>query len=361
MGVNVVRNRLGVVLCLLLPALSFGAESKPWKVFLLFGQSNMAGGAASEAQDRVTNPRVKVLAYNNCSNQGRTYNQWYTAAPSLHMCGTGMGLGDTFGRILGDSLKSDTIALVPCAVPGVDISFFSKNVVSSRRKDFSIPPDNHWTGAYPWMLERMKLAKAKGDIAGILFHQGEADWTDTARKVWVSRVAQIVKDLKVDVGFGDVPFLAGELRARLNRTTNESCCSAHNPYVATLAKTVPNGHMVSSQGLDAANDAYHLTAAGNREFGKRYAAAMIAALPKSSAVVARSGVADIGWSVSRGPRESVLRFEADLDRIEVFDLQGRLVARGAGRELRLATVPGVLRMRARGTQGSSQGVFAPGL
>ncbi|MEK7393546.1 MAG: sialate O-acetylesterase [Fibrobacterota bacterium] len=356
-----VHIRAKVALLFLLPALSFGASEKPWKVFLLFGQSNMAGGAASDAEDRKTNPRVKMLAYTNCSSQGLTYNSWYTAAPNLHGCGTGMGLGDWFGRIVADSFKTDTIALIPCAVPGVDISFFSKNVVSSRRKDFSIPPDNHWTGAYPWMLERLKKAQEKGVISGILFHQGEADWSDTARKLWVNRVATVVKDLKADLGFADVPFLAGELRSQLSRSTNQSCCYTHNTYVATLAKTVPNGHLVSSQGLDAANDAYHLTAVGNREFGKRYAAAMIAALPKSSEVQVRPGAVNIGWSLSRGSRESVLRFETELERIEVFDLQGRLVAQGAGRELRFANGSAILRFRAKGVNGSSQGIFALGL
>lgn len=355
-----VRNRLSVALCFLLPALSFGADAKPWKVFLLFGQSNMAGGAASDAEDRKTNPRVKMLAYTNCSSQGLTYNQWYTAAPNLHGCGTGMGLGDWFGRIVADSFKTDTIALIPCAVPGVDISFFSKNVVSSRRKDFSIPPDNHWTGAYPWMLERLKKAQEKGVISGILFHQGESDWSDTARKVWVNRVATVVKDLKSDLGFGDVPFVAGELRGRLNKTTNESCCYAHNPYVATLAKTVPNGHLVSSQGLDPANDPYHLTAAGNREFGKRYAASMIAALPKTSGLVERHVARSIGWTLIHGSNGSVLRFEAEHDRIEVFGLDGRLVARGAGRELRVPRTEGILLMRASGIHGASQGVLSIG-
>ncbi len=335
---------------LLAPVLSWGADARPWKVFLLFGQSNMAGGSASEAQDRIVHPRVKALAYTNCASQGRTYNQWYAASPSLHGCGTGVGLGDSFGRIVADSLESDTIALVPCAIPGVDISFFGKGVVSSRRKDFSIPPDNHWTGAYPWMVERISKAQEKGVVSGILFHQGEADWTDTARKVWVSRVAAIVKDLKSDLGIADVPFLAGELRARLNRSTNESCCFAHNPYVATLAKTVPNGHLVSSQGLDPANDPYHLSTPGYREFGKRYAASMLAALAKSSGTLqapSRAGA----WRLDRGADGSVVRFESKQDRIELRDLRGTLVVRGSGHEIRLPGSHGALLLRSQGGSG----------
>jgi hypothetical protein len=357
----VVRNRLGASLLVLLPALSFGANEKPWKVFLLFGQSNMAGGAASDAEDRKTNPRVKMLAYTNCSSQGMTYNSWYTAAPNLHGCGTGVGLGDWFGRIVADSLKTDTIALIPCAVPGVDISFFSKNVVSSRRKDFSIPPDNHWTGAYPWMLERLKKAQEKGVISGILFHQGEADWSDTARKLWVNRVATIVKDLKTDLGFGDVPFVAGELRGQLNRTTNESCCYAHNPYVATLAKTVPNGQLVSSKGLDPANDAYHLTAAGNREFGKRYAASMLGALAKSSNVLESSASNSVEWSYSRTAHGVDVEFSSHQDRIELRGVDGQILARGAGRRIGVSAKTGIILVTAGSRSGRISGRILLGI
>ena len=320
-------------------SLAYSAGERPWKIFLLFGQSNMAGGAASSAEDRVVHPRVKMLAYDNCSSPSRTYDQWYPAAPNLHGCGTGMGLGDWFGRVVADSLRNDTIALVPCAIPGVDISFFSKDVVSSRRKEFRIPPDNHWAGAYPWMLERLKLAKEKGEIAGILFHQGESDWSDTARKAWVGRVAAIVKNLKADVGFGDVPFLAGELRADA-----AACCGAHNTYVATLARTVPNGAVVSSKSLPVASDAYHLTAEGNREFGKRYAAAMLASLPTSS-VGSRIG-SDRGWSLAHRAGAEVLEFDREQDRIDVLDAQGRILAQGAGRNLGLPAHRGVLLIRA---------------
>ncbi|HNY32271.1 MAG TPA: sialate O-acetylesterase [Fibrobacteria bacterium] len=317
------------------------APTRPWKVFLLFGQSNMHGGSTSDAEDRKTNPRVKVLSYDNCTQNGRKYNQWATAAPALHSCGTGVGLGDWFGKVLADSLPEDTIALIPCAVSGVDISFFSKGVTSSRRKDFSIPPDNHWTGAYPWMLERLKLAQEKGQIAGILLHQGEADWTDTARTRWPGRVAKIVGDLKEDLKFPDVPVLIGELRQ-----DSKACCGAHNPYVATAAKTVPNGWVVSSKGLEPGGDAYHLTSPGNREFGKRYATAMLQALPKSSVDRGRGGVVPT-WNLVQGSDRSWLRFSSPQDWIQVGTPDGRWISQGFGDQIAIPHHHGLLLIRVR--------------
>ena len=67
------------------------AAASPWKIYLLFGQSNMTGGQPNGPDDVFNNPRVKVLAYNNCA--GRTYNEWYMATGSLH-CTAGFGIGD---------------------------------------------------------------------------------------------------------------------------------------------------------------------------------------------------------------------------------------------------------------------------
>lgn len=332
---------LGLVLASGVTWAAAAAESRPWQIYLMFGQSNMAGGAASEAQDRVVHPRVKVLAYDNCSNQSRTYNQWYTASPSLHLCGTGMGLGDWFGRIVADSMKLDTIALIPCAIPGVDIDFFRKNIVSTRRGEFRIPPDNKATGAYPWMVERLKLAQKKGVIKGIIFHQGEADWQTAAREAWPGKVSGILSDLKKDLAFGDVPFLAGELR-------RDGCCGAHNPYVATLAKSVPNGHVISSNGLSVVStDAYHFDAAGLREFGKRYAATMVKQVGTTTSIDRASKLEQDSWTIHGSAGNRTLEFGDFQDRIEIRDPRGVLVAKGAGQALAIPSrTKGVLLLRA---------------
>ena len=309
---------------LVLPVLVVAAEQRPWHLYLLFGQSNMAGGAATDASDKVVNPRVKVLNYTNCS--GRSFNTWSNAVPSLHGCGDGLGPGDWFAKTMADSFPLDTIGILPAAIPGVDIAFFMKGVVSTRRSEFSIPPDNKtYNSVYPLMVEKIKIAQKKGVLKGILFHQGEADWRDSARKNWVAKVKGIVDSLKKDVDIGDVPFLAGELRY-------DGCCGAHNTYVANLAKALPKGYVVSSKDLEKANDDYHFTAKGYREFGKRYAAAMLKAMPPSTRVQTRSANA-ASWRVSRSGDATILSFDAPQERIEVRNLSGRLVAKGSGSRL----------------------------
>ncbi len=321
------RLSLLVALLLAVPMMAKAAETRPWRIYLLFGQSNMTGGATPGPEDVFNNPRVKVLAYNNCS--GRTYNQWYLATGFLH-CSNGFGIGDWFGKIVADSLKQDTIALIPCAIAGVDIDFFRKDIVSGRRGDFQIPPDNHWAGAYPWMLERLKKAQEKGVISGILLHQGEADWTAVAQKVWPDKVAGIITDLKKDLGFDDVPVLIGELRA-----DSKACCGGNNAFVAEAAKTVPNGHVISSSALTVNDDPYHFDGPGLREFGKRYAASYLQAIKTSSSATRPGVYSPAHWHMREVSGARTLEFNQAQDRILIRDSEGRRIAEGSGRAMRL--------------------------
>jgi hypothetical protein len=239
------------------------------QLFLLFGQSNMEGAPPPAAEDLVENPRVRVLGYDTFGD--RKYNEWDTASPPLHRSWAGLGPGDYFGKAMAEAWPRAAIGLVPCAISGVDIDFFRKGVVSSRRAEFQIPPDNARAGAYDMLLERAKLAQRSGTIRGILFHQGESD---TGNAAWVGKVEEVVADLRADLGLdASVPFVAGEL-------LYGGCCSAHNPLVNQLPDAIPNAHIVSAQGLAALADPYraHFDLPGQRELGRRYAKVMLAAL-----------------------------------------------------------------------------------
>ena len=240
-----------------------GADPNFW-IFLLIGQSNMEGAPAPRAEDRETNQRVRVLAYDNCSSLGRVYNQWYTAAPPLHGCDTGVGPGDYFAKTLAARYTKKTIGLVPCAIAGADIAFFQKGVTSTRRDEFRIPPDNHWGGAYEFVIERARLAQRSGVIKGILFHQGESD---TGQLAWIGKVHAMVTDLRTDLGLGNVPFLAGEL-------LHGGCCSGHNSIVNMLPSQIENAHVISASGLRPLDEA-HFDLAGQRTLGQRYGEKMI--------------------------------------------------------------------------------------
>ncbi|MBN2803086.1 MAG: carbohydrate-binding protein, partial [Deltaproteobacteria bacterium] len=224
-------------------------------IFLLLGQSNMAGFPKALDADKVKDDRIKVLGYDNCSSTGRIENQWATASPPLHECWNGaIGPGDYFAKtMIGHYKDGDTIGLVPCAISGEKIETFMKDIGTK----------------YDWIVDRAKLAQqAGGVIDGILFHQGESNNTDTD---WPGHVSTLIGDLKADLGLQDIPFLAGELLIG-------GSCEDHNIQVNRLPDFIDNAHIISSTGLlidpaDTLN--VHFGHDAQVEFGKRYAAEMI--------------------------------------------------------------------------------------
>ncbi|OZY86631.1 hypothetical protein CBP51_06325 [Cellvibrio mixtus] len=253
---------------------TFAAPDPNFHIYLMFGQSNMEGAAPIENQDRITNPRVKVMADLNCSNLGRTYGNWYVASPPLNRCYSGLGPGDYFGKTMADGMPSSvTIGLVPAAVSGTPIALYQKSAPIGRNNQ-NIP--TQFNGGYAWLLDMARKAQQAGVIKGIIFHQGESDTSDPN---WKNQVKEIVTDLRRDLGIGDVPFLAGELLY----ADYGSCCHWHNTEVRKLPGLINNAHVVSAMGLPGM-DVYHFTSASYRELGRRYAQIMLDKIDRNSTV-----------------------------------------------------------------------------
>lgn len=230
------------------------------RVFLLFGQSNMWGVPLPQQQDLTTNARIEVLTTQTCNRHGN--NQWVPAQPPLHGCvggpgtngqGPGVGPGDYFAKAIADAFPQDTILLVPAAVPGVSISTFQ-------------PGQQNYTN----LLNRARMAQARGEIAGMIFHQGESDDNNPS---WPNNVKNTVDRLRSDLGVGEVPFVVGELL--------QPRYQAHNILVNQLPNMITNAGVASSQGfgsLPASVDMFgnlHFDLASQREFGRRFAAEML--------------------------------------------------------------------------------------
>jgi hypothetical protein len=241
------------------PARDAGTSGPTFHVFLLLGQSNMAGYPKAQDADKVKNDRIKVLGYDDCAATGRKQDEWDVAVPPLHECWNGaIGPGDYFSKTIIDKLPAgDTIGLVPCAISGEKIETFLKDGGTK----------------YDWIVQRAKLAQqAGGVIEGILFHQGESNNGDPS---WPGKVNTLVTDLRNDLGLGEIPFLAGEL-------AYDGGCAGHNKLVNMLPDVVSNAYVVSADGLmlDPADTQWHLHFGHDSQvtFGMRYAETMTEAL-----------------------------------------------------------------------------------
>jgi hypothetical protein len=233
------------------------APGGTWHCFLLLGQSNMAGFPTAQSSDKVQNPRIMVLGFDNCGATGSQTNVWRVAVPPLHECGPGaIGPGDWFSKTIIDKYPAgDTVALLPCAFSGEKIETMMQG-------------GTHWST----IIQRAQLGQQKGPIEGFLFNQGESNSGDSS---WPGKVQQFVSQLKSTLGLGNIPFLPGEL-------LYSGSCAGMNTYINQLPSLITNCYVISASGLvvDPTDTTWHLHFGHDSQvtFGQRYAAAMISAL-----------------------------------------------------------------------------------
>lgn len=226
------------------------------ELFLLIGQSNMAGRGAIEDQDRV--PIAGVYALNKNL-------EWAPAVDPLHFDKpeiAGVGIGRSFARAVQAAARPGTaIGLIPAAFGGTSLEQWKPG------------------GAlYNDAVRRAKAAMGKGKLRGILWHQGEAESADERlAATYVVRFWGIMTRLRADLGAPDVPVIAGELGPFFKDRPNDGArfASTVNQQLALIPESVPHAAFVTAAGLTDKGDSVHFDSASLRELGKRYAEAFL--------------------------------------------------------------------------------------
>ena len=232
------------------------AERSQFHLYLLVGQSNMAGRGKVEALDLAINPRVLCL-----NKEGR----WVVAMDPLHTdkpSMAGVGLGTTFGKTMAAASPNAVIGLIPCAVGGTTVSQWQKGA----------GPVGDWGKLYENAIRRAKIAQYDGVLKGILWHQGEGDCSTGNVAAYQERLTKVVTNFRTDLEARDVPFVAGTLgvwdQARHAKR------KAFNENLAKLPTWFAKGAAADASGLAHKGDGTHFGSAGLRELGRRYAKAM---------------------------------------------------------------------------------------
>ena len=232
---------------------SLAAFSQDMELFLLIGQSNMAGRGVIEEPDRVPFPRVFTLTKEET---------WVPAIEPIHFDRPdrlGTGLGRSFARVLAEAAPGARIGLIPAAMGG---SALDEWKVGGK--------------LYADAVRRAKAAMKNGRLRGILWHQGEADSGKLELiRSYQERWLAVMKALRAELG--DVPIVVGELGQFLYaREKNDyPLVRLMNEQLAMLAVAGTRVAFVSSGGLAHKGDALHFDSAGLREFGRRYAHAFM--------------------------------------------------------------------------------------
>ncbi len=223
------------------------------QIYLLLGQSNMAGRGVVGHEDRTPHPRVLTLDASG---------EWRTAIEPITTDATGkagVGPGVSFGKAMAEHDPDVTVGLVPCAVGGTPLRRWQQS-----------------GDLYAAAVQRARLAMRIGTLRGVLWHQGESDISAGLAPTYATRLDQMIRDLRADLESPGLAFVAGALGEFLGtRSGNAADVDIVNAALATLPERMVHTGSVSVAGLTHTGDHLHFDTASQRELGRRFASEMI--------------------------------------------------------------------------------------
>ena len=221
------------------------------QLFLLIGQSNMAGRGAVDAE--TPHPRIWMLTKEQ---------SWVPARDPLHFdkpAVVGVGPGLSFAQRVADAHPEQNIGLIPAAVGGSGINVWEPGAYYEP------------TQSYPYddAIRRAKKALENGQLAGILWHQGESDSQPEKVTVYEQKLTALVRRIRADLRAETVPFLIGTLGdfyVRKNPNARQI-----NVILTKTPDVLPNVYVVSASGLTHKGDTTHFDTPSARMLGHRFA------------------------------------------------------------------------------------------
>lgn len=261
------RLHLLALACLALITLVAGptvraAEPKNLQLFLLVGQSNMAGRGKVAPEDQQPHPRVWML---------NAAGKWVPAVDPMHFDkpGAGVGPGRAFALALAAADPGVEIGLIPCAHGGSPIAAWQPGA-------FYQPTKSH-----PWddAIRRTKIAMKSGTLKGILWHQGESDCAAGPAATYERKLHELIARFRTELNAPNLPFIAGQMGQFEEKPWSDGKKQVDQAH-QDLVKKIPHTGFASAAGLHHKGDAVHFDSDSYRTLGKRYAEAYLKLVPK---------------------------------------------------------------------------------
>lgn len=258
--------------------LAFGEVREDLEIYLVIGQSNMAGRAPIEAEDEAELERCFLF---------NTEGEWELATNPLNRYSTvrkairmqRLGPAYTFGRSMAERDSEANVGLVVNARGGTSIMMWERG-----------------DELYNEALARFQEARKSGTLRGIIWHQGEGNSRDPE---YIEKLARLVAALRSDLDLPELPFIAGQVEG--DREVNQ--------LIAQTDRAIVHASAVSSA-LLTTYDGTHFDAPSQRELGRRYAMEMIRLQERGERegreIALFDGETFAGWE---GPVETYFRIE----------------------------------------------------
>lgn len=231
------------------------AKENFW-IFIMAGQSNMAGRGLVEPQDTI--PHARVLAM-------ETDGRWYRAKePFNHhepVSWRGLDCGLSFGKELAASVDEKiTIGVVHVAVGGTSTTQWINNETFRGIQLLSN------------FDKSIDLARRTGTIKGILWHQGESNANPALVDRHKPELIRLFSHFREQAGDPELPIVVGELGSFfVDQPANKVHGTRINRHLQELAEEDEAIYLVKTGDLTHRGDSLHFDSQAQRILGKRYA------------------------------------------------------------------------------------------
>ncbi|MBI1337845.1 MAG: amidohydrolase family protein [Phycisphaera sp.] len=219
---------------------------KDLQIYLLIGQSNMAGRAPIPEEYAGVIDRCYLL---------NDKNEWEPAKNPLNRYST---------------IRKGLIMQKLCPGYGFALKMLKENkdlkigLVVNARGGSKI---EEWLGKskYYWGIRsRAKVARQSGKIMGVLWHQGEGNSGEPEK--YLDQLKTLIANLRTDLDDMDLPFVAGQITDNPHMAINDE--------IAKLPDSVQATAVAGSQGLTTI-DRWHFDTKSQLLLGERYADEML--------------------------------------------------------------------------------------
>jgi hypothetical protein len=223
-------------------------------IFIMAGQSNMAGRGFVEPQDTLTYKRILTIDKSM---------KWIYAKEPLHFYEpsmTGLDCGMSFAKKLLDSIPEGiSIAVIPCAVGGSSIEQWINN---ETFRGVTLL-DN--------FKEKVGFAKDYGILKGIIWHQGESNAKSELIPKYSQRLDSLINAFRFLVKNDTLPIILGELGSYSKPTEKQMRWDSINTVIQDIAWKDKNIALVETGDLKHKGDNVHFDSESQRILGERYA------------------------------------------------------------------------------------------
>jgi hypothetical protein len=227
-------------------------------IFVMAGQSNMAGRGLVQPEDTVASPKVYTL---------NRENRWVLAKEPLHYYEpnlTGLDCGLSFAKDIASAAGSNIrIGIVPTAVGG--------SAVEQWLGDSSYRNVKLFTN----FKNKIEQASKVGTIKGILWHQGESNAHQKPFKNYRANLNSLFSRFRMLAQNENLPILAGELGAFVREREFHHYNDSVNLVLNNMARSDKNFYVVKTNDLTHKGDSLHFDSKSQRLMGKRLATAYL--------------------------------------------------------------------------------------